>query len=62
MVLSAALMLDWLGARGAGQAWTDAATELEGAVDAAFANGLRSAEFGGAGTRDVAQAIADRIP
>jgi 3-isopropylmalate dehydrogenase len=61
-ILSAALMLDWLGARGAGQAWTDAATELEGAVDAAFANGLRSAEFGGAGTRDVAQAIADRIP
>lgn len=62
MILSAALMLDWLGARGAGQAWTDAATELEAAVDAAFAGGLRSAEFGGAGTRDVAAAIADRIP
>jgi 3-isopropylmalate dehydrogenase len=61
-ILSAALMLDWLGARGAGQAWTDAAAELDSAVDAAFANGLRSAEFGGAGTRDVAQAIADRIP
>ena len=62
MILSAALMLDWLGTRGAGQAWTDAAGELEAAVDAAFANGLRSAEFGGAGTRDVANAIAERIP
>jgi 3-isopropylmalate dehydrogenase len=62
MILSAALMLDWLGARGAGQAWSDAATELEGAVDAAFAGGLRSAEFGGVGTADVAKAIAARIP
>jgi len=62
MILSAALMLDWLGARGAGQAWCDAATELESAVDAAFANGLRSAEFGGAGTAEVANAIAARIP
>lgn len=62
MILSAALMLDWLGARGAGQAWCDAATELEAAVDAAFANGLRSAEFGGVGTADVARAIAERIP
>jgi 3-isopropylmalate dehydrogenase len=62
MILSAALMLDWLGTRGAGQAWCDAATELEAAVDAAFAGGLRSAEFGGAGTAEVARAIAERIP
>ncbi|MGG5822530.1 isocitrate/isopropylmalate dehydrogenase family protein [Falsiroseomonas sp. HW251] len=62
MILSAALMLDWLGARGAGQAWTDAATELEAAVDGAFANGLRSAEFGGVGTKEVARAVAERIP
>jgi 3-isopropylmalate dehydrogenase len=61
-ILSAALMLDWLGSRGAGQAWTDAATELEAAVDGAFAAGLRSAEFGGVGTREVAKAVADRIP
>ncbi len=62
MILSAAMMLDWLGTRGAGQAWTDAAAELESAVDAAFAGGLRSAEFGGAGTAEVARAIAARIP
>lgn len=61
MILSAAMMLEWLGARGAGQAWSDAAAELEGAVDAAFAAGLRSAEFGGVGTLDVAKAVADQI-
>jgi 3-isopropylmalate dehydrogenase len=62
MILSAAMMLDWLGARGAGQAWTEAATELENAVDAAFAGGLRTAEFGGVGTVEVAKAVAERIP
>lgn len=61
MLLSAALMLDWLGTRGAGQSWCDAAAELEAAVDAAFAAGLRTAEFGGSGTRDVAQAVAAQI-
>ncbi|MBX9593083.1 MAG: isocitrate/isopropylmalate dehydrogenase family protein [Roseomonas sp.] len=60
-ILSAALMLDWLAMRGAGQGFADAATELEAAVDAAFANGLRSAEFGGVGTTAVAQAIAEQI-
>ncbi|MGG5890349.1 isocitrate/isopropylmalate dehydrogenase family protein [Falsiroseomonas sp. HC035] len=62
MLLSAALMLDWLGTRGAGQAWSDAATELEAAVDAAFAQGLRTAEFGGVGTMEVAKAVAAQIP
>jgi 3-isopropylmalate dehydrogenase len=62
MLLSAALMLDWLGARGAGQAWSDAGRELEAAVDAAFAGGLRSAESGGVGTTDVAKAVAEAIP
>ena len=62
MILSAALMLDWLGTRGAGQVWCDAATELEAAVDAAFTNGLRSAEFGGVGTAEVARAVAECIP
>ncbi|WP_237216690.1 isocitrate/isopropylmalate dehydrogenase family protein [Falsiroseomonas oryziterrae] len=60
-ILSVAMMLDWLSEQGAGQAWADAATELDRAVDAAFAGGLRSAEFGGVGTREVAHAIADRI-
>lgn len=62
MLLSAALMLDWLAERGAGQAWAEAATELEGAVDAAFAAGLRTPDIGGkAGTAEVARAVTDRF-
>ncbi|MCO6419738.1 isocitrate/isopropylmalate dehydrogenase family protein [Siccirubricoccus sp. KC 17139] len=62
MLLSAAMMLDWLAARGAGQGYGDAALELEGAVDAAFAAGLRTADIGGRdGTAAVAQAVAERI-
>ncbi|RAI60215.1 isocitrate/isopropylmalate dehydrogenase family protein [Roseicella frigidaeris] len=61
-LLSAAMMLDWLAARGAGQAYADAATELEAAVDAAFGEGLRTADIGGRdGTAAVARAVADRI-
>ena len=62
MLLSAAMMLDWLGERGAGSAFSDAAAELQAAVDAAFAAGLRTAEFGGVGTLEVAQAVAAEIP
>ncbi|WP_198369245.1 isocitrate/isopropylmalate dehydrogenase family protein [Roseomonas rosulenta] len=61
-LLSAAMMLDWLGARGAGQGFTDAAAELEAAVDAAFADGLRTPDIGGRdGTGAVARAVAARI-
>src|SRR5215217_6399994 len=41
-LLSAAMMLGWLASRGAGQGFGDAAAELEGAVDAAFAARLRT--------------------
>ncbi|MBR0644903.1 isocitrate/isopropylmalate dehydrogenase family protein [Plastoroseomonas hellenica] len=62
MLLSAALMLDWLGERGGGQAWSDAAAELEGAVDAAFAGGLRTPDIGGkAGTVEAGRAVIDKI-
>ncbi|MCB4821108.1 isocitrate/isopropylmalate dehydrogenase family protein [Roseicella aerolata] len=62
MLLSAAMMLDWLAARGAGQGFADAAAELEGAVDKAFGEGLRTADIGGKdGTAAVAKAVAARI-
>ena len=62
MLLSAALMLDWLASRGAGPGWSDAAVELEAAIDAAFAeDGLRTAEFGGVGTAAVTRAVLERI-
>jgi 3-isopropylmalate dehydrogenase len=56
------MMLEWLGARGAGQGFTEAGAELEAAVDAAFAAGLRTPDIGGAdGTAAVARAVAARI-
>lgn len=61
-ILSAAMMLDWLAARGAGQRFADAAAELDAAVDAAFADGLRTADIGGSdGTAAAARAIAHSI-
>jgi len=61
-LLSAAMMLDWLASRGAGQGFADAAAELEGAVDAAFGAGLRTADIGGKdSTAEVAKAVAARI-
>jgi 3-isopropylmalate dehydrogenase len=58
MILSAALMLDWLADRhghtGAGQA----ARAIEAAVDRAFAAGLKPCELGGsAGTAAIAAAV-----
>ena len=62
MLLSAGMMLDWLSSRGAGQNFADAAAELERAVDAAFAAGLRTPDIGGAdGTDAVVRAITDRL-
>jgi 3-isopropylmalate dehydrogenase len=61
-LLSAAMMLEWLGERGAGANFTEAAAELAAAVDAAFASGVRTPDIGGRdGTWAVVQAVADRI-
>lgn len=61
-ILSAAMMLDWLAGKGAGQAYADAAAELDAAVDAAFADGLRTADIGGTdGTSAAAKAVAAKI-
>lgn len=63
MMLSAAMMLDWLGERHDVAAARIAATSLENAVFAAFAEGaVRPIEFGGAdGTRVIAEAVIERI-
>jgi 3-isopropylmalate dehydrogenase len=62
-ILSAAMMLDWLGTRHAGEAYIEAADEIEAAVDEAFASGaVRSYDIGGAdGTSAVARAIIDKL-
>jgi 3-isopropylmalate dehydrogenase len=61
-LLSAAMMLEWLAGRGAGERWRDAAIELEQAVHAAFAAGVRTHDIGGKdGTTAAAKAVADRL-
>ena len=58
MILSAALMLDWLADRHGHDAAARGARAIEAAVDRAFATGLKPAEFGGPdGTRAVAGAV-----
>ncbi len=59
MILSCAMMLEWLGARHAHTVASDAARELENAVHRAYAQGrLQPVEFGGGdGTTAIARAI-----
>lgn len=60
MIMSAAMMLDWLGTRHGMPAANEAGTRLDRAVNDAFASGtLRSYELGGTdGTQRIADAIA----
>lgn len=60
MILSGAMMLDWLGARHDDDAARQAGALLQGAVEAAYADGtLRPREAGGeAGTAEIADRVA----
>ncbi|HEY1364665.1 MAG TPA: isocitrate/isopropylmalate family dehydrogenase [Xanthobacteraceae bacterium] len=58
MILSAALMLDWLAERHGHASAAAAARAIEAAVDRAFAAGLRPCELGGNdGTAEIASAV-----
>jgi 3-isopropylmalate dehydrogenase len=58
MILSAALMLDWLADRHGHAGAARAARAIETAVDRAFAGGLKACEFGGRdGTAAIARAV-----
>jgi 3-isopropylmalate dehydrogenase len=58
MILSAALMLDWLADTHGHAPAAEAARRIERAVDTAFAGGLKPCEFGGSdGTAPVAKAV-----
>jgi 3-isopropylmalate dehydrogenase len=62
MILSAAMMLDWLGTRHRHAPASEAAHRIEQAVDTAYAQGLRPVELGGPdGTRSVAGAILEAV-
>jgi 3-isopropylmalate dehydrogenase len=62
MLLSAAMMLDWLGTRHRDESLTQAASVLETAVRRAFADGsLRPVELGGSdGTQAIARAVLEQ--
>lgn len=58
MILSAAMMLDWLGDKHGHPAATEAAERIEHAVDTAYAQALKPVEFGGRdGTAAIAKAV-----
>jgi 3-isopropylmalate dehydrogenase len=58
MILSVAMMLDWLGDRHGLPSATDAGERIERAVDKAYADGIKPFEFGGSnGTADIAKAV-----
>jgi 3-isopropylmalate dehydrogenase len=58
MILSAAMMLDWLADKHGLESAAEAAESIERAVDKAYAGGIKPMEFGGSsGTADVASAV-----
>jgi 3-isopropylmalate dehydrogenase len=58
MILSAAMMLDWLADKHDHPPAAEAARRIEGAVDLAFASGIKPSEFSGLdGTTAVAKAV-----
>jgi 3-isopropylmalate dehydrogenase len=58
MILSAAMMLDWLADKHGLEGATEAAETIERAVDRAYEGGLRPMEFGGSnGTADITKAV-----
>ena len=63
MLLSAAMMLDWLGERHGERRLADGATLIENAIGEVFARGkIRPTELGGRhGSRDVTRAVIDAI-
>ncbi len=63
MILSAAMMLDWLAERAGDGALADGARAIDAALAAAFAGGrVRPREFGGAsGTADIVRAVIEGL-
>jgi 3-isopropylmalate dehydrogenase len=58
MILSAAMMLDWLADRHDHSSAAEAAQRIERAVDKAYAGGIRPTEYGGNdGTAAIAKAV-----
>src|SRR3954464_6399022 len=62
MILSAAMMLDWLPPRNHPPPAAEAAQRIERAVDKAYTSGIRPMEYGGKdGTADIANAVLEAL-
>ena len=62
MILSAAMMLDWLADKHGLESAAEAGERIERAVDKAYAGGIKPMEFGGSnGTADIAKAVLDGV-
>jgi 3-isopropylmalate dehydrogenase len=58
MILSAAMMLDWLADKHGLEQAAEAGERIERAVDTAYADGIKPMEFGGRnGTADISKAV-----
>jgi 3-isopropylmalate dehydrogenase len=58
MILSTAMMLDWLADKHGIEATAEAGERIERAVDKVYADGIKPMEFGGSnGTADIAKAV-----
>jgi 3-isopropylmalate dehydrogenase len=58
MILSAAMMLDWLADKHDHQPAAEAAKRIERAIDKAYADGIKPIEYGGKdGTNSIAKAV-----
>jgi 3-isopropylmalate dehydrogenase len=58
MILSAAMMLDWLADKHGLESAAEAGERIERAVDKAYAEGIKPMEFGGGnGTADITKAV-----
>jgi 3-isopropylmalate dehydrogenase len=58
MILSAAMMLDWLGDKHGLESAAEVSEQIERAVDKAYAGGIKPMEFGGSnGTADITKAV-----
>ena len=62
MILSTAMMLDWLADKHGIEAAAEAAESIERAVDKVYADGIKPMEFGGRnGTADIAKAVLEAL-
>jgi 3-isopropylmalate dehydrogenase len=62
MILSAAMMLDWLADKHGVEGAAEAGEKIEQAVDKAYAGGIKPMEFGGRnGTADIARAVLEAL-